>query len=186
MKWPPADRIGRVDLARLLGCHPDSVTRSLRDGLASAVLEWGGHSREMAFSQSLALRWQNARRCSRANGARCPECALALEDALAVAGHLIEVRHGAGGCEDCTPAGPRLCSSCRGPHFGRAPQQPPATREELAREWGVTPALVDQWLADGCPTFEPPAGHDDNEPQYEERSIGMIREWLDEQPGRGA
>ena len=42
--------ITRRELATSVGVHPDSLSRVLADGLASAVLVWGGRGQEQRFS----------------------------------------------------------------------------------------------------------------------------------------
>jgi hypothetical protein len=97
--------MGRHEVATRLGIHQDTVTARLRDGLAAAVLEWGGHGKLMTFSRVYVERFGTAWNCRR-EGRRCTACCLALEDLAAVGEHLLEARHGVGGCELCTaPAG---------------------------------------------------------------------------------
>ena len=94
----------RQQVADLMKIHPDSVTRHLRAGLASAVLVWGGHSKPMIFSTALTLRWYGAWKCLTPAGRRCHECWGVFEDCQAVGAHLLETRHGtlvACGDEDC-------------------------------------------------------------------------------------
>jgi hypothetical protein len=92
------DQVTRREVADLLDRHPDSVTRLLPEGLAGAVLQWGGRGKEMAFSRSEVLRWVGARACSR-NG--CLDCYDVLYDMLAVGEHLTQAEHGLGGCHEC-------------------------------------------------------------------------------------
>lgn len=62
----------------------------------------------MLFDLERAERWRLARDCRRWGGRRCYRCDLILEDFEAVAEHLIAVRHGYGGCFECTvPGGDR-------------------------------------------------------------------------------
>ena len=105
------DRLTRRQLADMLDLHPDSVTRSLPDGLASAVLVWGGRGKEMVFSRRNVMRWIDARDCRRDGGRRCRKCSYVLEDVMAIAEHLLEERHGFGACDECSPPG-SLCQPC--------------------------------------------------------------------------
>ena len=108
-----ADSLSRRQVADLLGLHPDSVTRALADGLASAVIKWGGSGKRMAFSQALVWRWERARSCHRNGGRPCLECSIVREDAEVVALHLLEVRHGVlESCgRDCGYPG-EICQPC--------------------------------------------------------------------------
>jgi len=111
-----SDKLARRKVAELLGVHQDSVTRVLPEGLASAVITWGGRGKRMTFSRELVLRWHRARLCHRGHSARpCSKCSLVLEDAAVAAEHLLEARHGAheicddpGGCG--WPGG--MCRPC--------------------------------------------------------------------------
>lgn len=108
------DRMTRRDVAKLLGMHPDSVSRNLRDGLGSAVTEWGGRGKTMTFSRLMVLRWWRARTCTRRGGRPCSDCSLVVEDSEVVAAHLIEKRHGVFDepCEeDCGYQG-GICQPC--------------------------------------------------------------------------
>ena len=105
------DRLTRRQLAGMLNLHPDSATRMLHEGLAAAVVEWGGRGKEMIFSRRLAMRFVNARDCRRDGGRRCRKCRYAMEDIMAVAEHLLEERHGSGGCDECTEP-PTPCMPC--------------------------------------------------------------------------
>ncbi len=108
-----AEALSRRECGELLGLHPDSVTRALGDGLASAVVRWGGRGKTMAFSRLMVLRWQRARLCTRNGGRPCRECNLVLDRAAAVASHLLEKRHGVlDSCsDDCGyPGG--ICQPC--------------------------------------------------------------------------
>ena len=91
--------ITRRELATSVGVHPDSLSRVLADGLASAVLVWGGRGQEQRFSLALAHRFIGAWRCRQHR--ECAQCARVLEDCQAVAEHLIGTRHGYGGCLEC-------------------------------------------------------------------------------------
>ena len=97
------DPMTRREVAAMLGMHVDSVTRNLQDGLASAVLKWGGHGKRMTFSRLMVLRWWRAKTCTKDGGRYCTICYWVLDDCLAVGEHLIEARHGVfEGCdEDC-------------------------------------------------------------------------------------
>jgi hypothetical protein len=99
--------LSRREVATILRLHPDSVTRLLAGGLASAVLAWGGHGRLMVFSLALVMRWDFARTCtSGRSGGPCATCRLVLEDCECTGQHLAEKRHGAfETCddEDCEP-----------------------------------------------------------------------------------
>lgn len=111
--------LSRKAVADLLNVHPDSVSRLLHEGLASAVLEWGGHSKTMAFSRPLFERWQFLRACpARRRQQHCSVCWHAAEDIQALAEHLLEARHGYGGCELCTVDWPvsQPCTSPTGPY----------------------------------------------------------------------
>jgi hypothetical protein len=87
--------ISRRDVAKLAGLHQDSISRLLVDGLAGAVIEWGGHGREMRFSKQLVGHWLKARACRRRGERGCRECLLKLENFEASGEHLLDVRHGA-------------------------------------------------------------------------------------------
>jgi hypothetical protein len=105
---PKADAdLTRRDVAELLGCHQDSVTRKMPDGLASAVTTWGGNSKLSLFSHLLVSRFVLASRC------QCARCRLVVEDAQDVGAHLIEARHGAfESCgRDCGHPG-QFCLPC--------------------------------------------------------------------------
>ena len=105
------DHLTRRELAELLNIHQDTVTRVLRNGLASAVMVWGGSGKEMSFSRRGAIRWIDARDCRRDGGQRCRQCSRVLEDVMAIAEHLLEERHGFGACDECRPPG-SLCQPC--------------------------------------------------------------------------
>lgn len=92
----------RREVARVLGVHQDSVSRLLGEGLAGAVLKWGGQGRNMVFSRALVLRWLYARDCRRgASGGRCWLCRSVLEDCQVVGEHLQASHHGVfERCED--------------------------------------------------------------------------------------
>jgi hypothetical protein len=114
--WPlkTENRITRRALARLLDVHQDTLSRQLADGLGIAVVTWGGRGSELIFDQRLALRYWNASSCPRGGaGGRCPICGVVLEDCVAVAEHLIEARHGYGGCELCR-VDHAVIAPCRG------------------------------------------------------------------------
>lgn len=108
-------RLNRDQAAQLLGCHRDTLTHLLSEGAASAVLEWGGHGRQMFFSEALLVAWQQARDCRRGHGwRRCFKCWLFLEDAETVASHLVAVRHGVlerGRADTCKDAEGWLCGN---------------------------------------------------------------------------
>jgi hypothetical protein len=110
-------RDSRRTTASILGVHPDSITRLLRDGLASAVLQWGGHGKEMSFSRPLVLRWAGARHCP------CARCRMVLEDCQVAGEHLITHRHGAlEPCDDGPEwAWKRLAVPCDWPEDADAP-----------------------------------------------------------------
>lgn len=91
----------RLEVAKLVGVHPDTLTRLLAEGLGSTVIRWGGHSKPMSFSRDLVIRWNDARTCKRFAGRPCPRCVDVLEDCRYGAEHLKEAKHGAGGCDDC-------------------------------------------------------------------------------------
>ena len=114
-KMKTSDQLTRRQVGQLLGKHPDSITRSLRDGLGSAVVAWGGSSRTMIFSKMLVQRWHNAKTCLQGNGRPCLDCRCVLEDAEVTAGHLIDERHGV--FENCGPEicghGGGFCQPCR-------------------------------------------------------------------------
>lgn len=92
-------KISRFQVAQLLNIHEDTVTRSLRDGLGSAVIEWGGAGKSMVFAEALVLRWRHAKNCRRAN---CVECEITIEDCKVIANHLAGTQHGWAGCEECS------------------------------------------------------------------------------------
>jgi len=100
--------MSRRDVAAAINLHPDSVTRALRDGLGSAVLECGGHGKLMTFSLALVSRWFLATRCGRQ---QCDECDRVLEDSKAVAEHLLAEGHGYAGCSDCLATW-NICLPC--------------------------------------------------------------------------
>ena len=110
------DRLTRRELAEMLDLHPDSITRRLRDGLASAVSVWGGRGKEMYFSRRATIRWNDAKDCRRDGGQRCRQCTRVLEDVMAIAEHLIDEKHGFGGGDDCTYPGDQCqpCTAARG------------------------------------------------------------------------
>lgn len=111
--------ISRRELADLFSIHQDSVSRLLADGLACAVLAWGGRGLPMRFDLALALRFWKAMKCLRDGGRPCEDCRGVLEDSKCVAEHLLEKRdHGHGGCRECRPPG-RLCQPCS---LGPAPK----------------------------------------------------------------
>ena len=107
------DRIGRRSLAKLLRLHPDSVTRLLSDGLAVAVIEWGGRGKEMVFDRALALRFWNASTCRAWSGRPCWYCRSTIEDCRNTGEHLKADRHGYGQCPECHWDQP-TCGPCRG------------------------------------------------------------------------
>lgn len=91
----------RLEVAKLVGVHPDTLTRLLAEGLGSAVIQWGGHSKPMSFSRDLVIRWNDARTCTRFDGRPCPRCVDTLEDCRYTAEHLKEAKHGHDGCDEC-------------------------------------------------------------------------------------
>lgn len=102
----------RREVANILGVHQDSVSRLLPEGLAAAVIAWGGHGRPMQFSGDAMRRWDLARRCRRGpRDGPCEGCKLVLEDCQAVGDHLLRSRHGYRGCRECRPPG-RLVQPC--------------------------------------------------------------------------
>lgn len=105
------DSMTRREVAEMLDLHQDSVSRRLADGLASAVLQWGGRGKEMAFSRTAVLRWWRASTCARDGGRPCLPCRRVLEDTVAVAEHLLETRHGYGGCQECRTDW-KVCQPC--------------------------------------------------------------------------
>lgn len=104
--------ISRRALAKLLNVHQDTLSRLMPDGLASAVVKWGGHGAPMVFSKQLALRFFNAKDCTALSGRPCPTCRNVQDDARYMAEHLMQGGHGYRGCEECQPP-PRLCQPCR-------------------------------------------------------------------------
>lgn len=89
------DKLSRREVAEMLNLHPDSISRLLPEGLASAVTRWGGSGKSMIFSRMLVSRWQRARLCFRNQGRPCVECLIVTDDCQVGAEHLLEVRHGA-------------------------------------------------------------------------------------------
>lgn len=90
-----AETLTRREVAVLLELHPDSITRLLSEGLASAVIRWGGRGKEMAFSRALVLRWDAARTCHNgAAGGPCGACRLVLEDGSISGRHVQAAQHG--------------------------------------------------------------------------------------------
>ena len=108
---PKPSRLGRRDVADLLGLHPDRVSHLMHEGLAGCVLEWGGHGREIVFDAGQVERWRRARACEKSGRPWCPECANVRFDIEATAEHLVETRHGLGGCRECKVDYP-LCKPC--------------------------------------------------------------------------
>ena len=106
------DAMTRPQVAQLLGLHADSVTRQLREGVGCALLKFGGHGKASVFSRLLVSRWAHAARCRRSNGEPCYQCRLVVEDARAVAEHLLEAGHGYGHCTFCV-ASWNLCLPCQ-------------------------------------------------------------------------
>jgi hypothetical protein len=88
-------------VAERLRVHQDTVTRLLPDGLAAAVLEWGGRGKAMAFDSLLVDRWDHARNCRRRDGRKCSTCCTVTEDCQITGEHLIAEQHGHGECEMC-------------------------------------------------------------------------------------
>lgn len=113
---------GRKSVAAFMRVHPDSVTRLLSSGLASAVLKWGGHGLEMVFSTMLVARWWGAKTCRRGG---CLECRSVLEDCQNAGDHYQEARHGVFGVcpgqvspdDDCSPQ-QTFCVPCDWPFAG--------------------------------------------------------------------
>lgn len=117
---PSADRdLTRQDVAAVLQCHPDSVTRKLGNGLASAVVRWGGRSKTMIFSELFVLRFHRAMSCG------CDQCRLVVEDMQDFGAHLTEARHGVFQVcgYDCLHTG-GFCQPCARMSRGRVPEQP--------------------------------------------------------------
>lgn len=90
-----SDQMSRREVADLLGIHPDSVSRNLHDGLASAVIAWGGRGKTMYFSRLRVLRWWRSKTCTANAGRPCRKCLDSLEECAALGEHLIAARHGA-------------------------------------------------------------------------------------------
>lgn len=108
----PAGTLTRRQVAAQLSVHADSVSRLLHSGLACAVATWGGNGKEMTFEPRMVARWRRARACSRrAAGDVCMACSTAVEDCQLLAEHLLDERHGIGGCSECRA--PWLTSSWR-------------------------------------------------------------------------
>ena len=103
--------MSRREVASQLDVHPDSVTRLLPDGLAGAVLRWGGSSKRMVFSRALVQRWDLARRCpQRAGGRGCEPCHTVLDDCQAAGAHLLLAGHGIlDSCSSVDEFGERDC-----------------------------------------------------------------------------
>jgi len=91
----------RRQVGELLGLHPDSVTRSLHEGLACAVLAWGGRGKEMVFDRAQVERWRRSMACATSGRPWCPPCYDVRYDCHAVAEHLLQTRHGLSGCREC-------------------------------------------------------------------------------------
>jgi hypothetical protein len=90
---PSNDRqLSRLEAADWLGIHPDTLTRNLPEGAASAVMIWGGHSKPMVFSAWMLTRWDLTRRCLERR--HCSQCFGVMDDALGLGEHLMHVRHG--------------------------------------------------------------------------------------------
>ena len=105
-----ADELTRREVAKILDRHPDSVSRLLHEGLACAVLQWGGRGKEMRFSRKQLERWRRARAC-RDTGRWCKACNEVLYDTEAIAEHLLETKHGYGGCQECRVTW-KVCQPC--------------------------------------------------------------------------
>lgn len=90
-----AGTLSRRQVARLLDVHVDSVSRLLHDGLAAAVVRWGGHGKTMSFDREQVERWLQSRHCG------CLDCRTVREDLAAVGEHLLETHHGFRGCLEC-------------------------------------------------------------------------------------
>lgn len=143
----------RRESARKLDRHPDSVTRLLPEGLGYAVLAWGGRGKEMTFDPALVERWRLARDCS-LRRPDCSRCRVVLEDAEAVALHLIRWRHGHGGCAECRPP-KALEQPCALPALPeRLDRKRLVTRVELAASLGVHPVTILLWETQGMPVAE--------------------------------
>ena len=111
-------KLTRRELAKAYRVHADTITRLMADGLASAVLVWGGRGKLTVFSNALADRFEFARRCDAgASGGRCARCRLVLEDAKYVAEHLMQARHGI--FDPCTQPDPE--GDCHPPTRFSAP-----------------------------------------------------------------
>jgi hypothetical protein len=106
--------IGRRELAEQLELHQDSLSRLMPDGLASAVIAWGGAGKPMTFSVEHALRFHRAYSCTRDRGGPCAQCRRVLEDCRNIAEHLIDARHAFGGCALCRTPWP-LVQPCPTP-----------------------------------------------------------------------
>jgi hypothetical protein len=105
------DGIDRRETAAMLGCHADTISDWLHEGLASAVLNWGGGGKPMVLSRSLVQRWHSARSCRRDGGGPCFRCRQVLEDAGAVGEHLLKERHGYG-AKPCCRITWGVCQPC--------------------------------------------------------------------------
>jgi hypothetical protein len=101
----------RAELTAYLSAHSRTIGKWLPLGLASAITDFGSGSKPMMFDLDLVDRWHRAFRCLQ-RGVYCFRCRQVMEDATAVAEHLIEVRHGAGGCENCEPPAGGGCQPC--------------------------------------------------------------------------
>lgn len=121
-----ADAVDRQEAARLLGAHPDTLTGWLSQGLAGAVVEFGGHGAPMRLSRLLLLRWSAARRCLSIRA--CPECDLAQFVLLADGEHALEHRHGRGACVDCWTPWPPGAEPCEQQTSARHPGAAEETR----------------------------------------------------------
>lgn len=93
--------VTRTALARRWRRHRDSLSRLLAEGLATAVVEWGGRGKEMSFSLWMAVRFHLAWTCRRrdpcdpavSEAQWCEACYDVVQDAANTAEHLMIAKH---------------------------------------------------------------------------------------------
>ena len=107
----PGVPLSRTELARRLGLHRDSITRLLRDGMSTAVVDWGGSGRAMRFDPWMAARFYLAWTCPGRDPAGahpwCELCYDVVADARHTGEHHLRYRHSI--FENCAVAGDEGC-----------------------------------------------------------------------------